>query len=177
MKRTGKALVVAILLVAFTSQANAATDGTLGTTSTGDLDITVTIPDLVMISGFVDIAFGVYGGTGDLTSNQNLCVYRNATAGQYTITATSAEGAFQVEAGALTLAYSVYFNDVTGTAGEIALVYNTATVTQSGANTTIADCSVGGDSANVHVTITEANLQAAEPGAYSGTLILLATPV
>lgn len=159
------------------SSAFAATDGTLGSTSQGDLDISLSIANLIQISNFSDLALGAYSGTGDLEGNDDLCVYRNNAGGQYTITATASEGSFKVVAGAEEIPYAAYFNDVTGTTGEIPLAYSTATATQSGANTVSADCSSGGLRANVHVKVLEADLQAAEPGSYSGTLILTANPV
>ena len=100
----------------------------------------------------------------------------NDSGGQYTITATASEGAFQVEDGANNIAYGVFFNDQTGTTGEASLTYNTASATQSGANTSSSDCSVGGLSANFHVQMTSANLSAAQPGNYTGTLILTVAP-
>ena len=133
---------------------------------------------MVAISGFADMAFGNYPGTGDLNANDDLCVYRNnPSSAVYTITATASEGSFQVEDGAKNIAYSVFFNDETGTTGEIALNHGDPSANQTGANTQSVDCSTGGDKANVHVQFSEANLQAAEPGNYSGTLILTATPV
>ena len=178
MKMFSRIALAALLAFGYTSAAFAASQGSLGTTSQGSLDITLSIEDLIRISDFSDMAFGAYSGTGDLNSNDDLCVYRNDTGGQYTITATASEGAFQVDDGGTnTIAYSVFFNDTTGTTGEVAVTYNTATATQSGANTTSSDCSVGGLSANVHVRFLAADLQAAVPGSYSGTLVLTANPV
>jgi hypothetical protein len=177
-KLVKKIVLGAALISMISTPAFAATDGTLGTTSQGDLDITLTIQDLVRISGLADATFGNYAGSGDLNDNQDICVYRNDAAGQYTVTATAVEGAFTIDdGGGNDIAYNVYFNDVTGTTGEVALSYNTASATQSGANTSTDDCSVGGDSANVHVELLEANLLAAPSGAYSGTLVLTVAPV
>ena len=178
MKLIKKLAAVAVALTITAAPAVAATDGLLGSTSTGSLDITVNIGDLVRITNFQDIAFGTYSGSGDLNADDDLCVYRNNTASaNYTITATATEGSFQVESGANNIDYDVFFNDVTGTTGEIALAYNTVSVAQSGANTASETCATGGLTSNVHVRMVEADLQAAAPGAYSGTLILTAAPV
>ena len=177
MKRLGKVLFVAFLMVGGASTAYAANDGTLGTSSTGDFDITVTVAELIQISGMTDVTFGTYSGSGDLDNDYQVCVYRNNASAQYTITATATEGAFQVENGGDNIPYTVFFNDVTGTAGEVALTYNTATATQTGANTQATDCSTGGNSANVHIRMLEADLQAAPANSYSGTVILQADPV
>jgi spore coat protein U-like protein len=170
----GTALAVGGLLC---SAAHGASDGTLGQTSSGNLSISVTIVELVRISGLRDVAFGVYSGAGDLDNNTNICVYRNSLAAQYRITATTVEGAFRLTSGANLLPYRLYFNDTIGTTGEVLLAYNTLSATQTGANTQTVDCSVGGLKANVHVQILQADLQAARPGAYTGTLILTANPV
>lgn len=176
MKKMLKLTAVLVVSVALSATAFAATDGTLGTTSQGTTDISVTVGEMVRISDLEDFAFGSYAGTGDLDSNDDLCVYRNGGA-LYTITATSNEGAFTVKDGADSIAYSVQFNDQTGTNGEVSLTYNTASGTQSGANTQSANCATGGKSANVHIVLTEAAVQAAPPGSYTGTLILTAAPV
>ena len=176
MKKTIKGLFILAVSVVLSSSAFAATDGTLGLTSQGDADITVGIGEMVRISGFEDFAFGTYSGNGALTDNDDLCVYRNGNA-TYTITATSNEGSFQVRSGVNAINYTASFNDQTGTVGSAALVYNTATSTQTGANTQTADCSQGGNSANLKIDMTEADIQAAPPGSYSGTIVLTAAPV
>ena len=155
----------------------AATDGTLGTTSTGTSVITVTIPELILITGLADISFGTYGGTGDLNGNDDICIYTNKAAGTYGVTATGdgAASAFTITDGSNTIAYNVYFNDVSGTTGETQLITNTANTSQTGANTSSQNCG-GGANANFHVEMLEANLQAAPAGAYSGTLTLVVAP-
>ena len=56
----------------------AATDGTLGATSTGTLDISVDVEDLVRISGLSDILLTFDAtGTGDVVGSSTACVYRN----------------------------------------------------------------------------------------------------
>ena len=73
--------ILGLVLSVQVSHVFAATDGTLGTTSTGTSDITVTIPELILISGMADITFGTYAGTGDLDVNEDICIYTNKDAG------------------------------------------------------------------------------------------------
>jgi hypothetical protein len=173
-------LSAASIAVLIATLAWAATQGTLGATSTGTTVITVTIPTLFKISRATDFVLGIWPKVGNLTANQDLCVYSNGT-GSYGVTATdnstmSAAG-FSVQNAAATaqIVYTVRWNQTTGTTGNVNLVYNTRRG-RSGANVTSTDCSVGGLTANVQVTLTAAALGAAPPGNYSATLILLIQP-
>ena len=176
-------LMVMGVATATAGSALAATaDGTLGATSTGTADVTLTIDEQFQISDMNAFAFGTYGGTGDLDNNDDICVYHNGD-GSYRVTITDnsanvTANAFQVEDATDTneIDMSIFWNDVTGTVGETAITYNTPTAAQSGANTTAADCSTGGLSANLHVVLAEADLQAAAAGSYDSELTVLVEP-
>jgi hypothetical protein len=150
--------------------AGAATQGTLGATSTGTSDISLTIPEQFRISNLQDVSFGTWNG-GDLSSHQNTCIYHNGD-GSYSITATSSTGSFALQKGSDFIPFEVYFNNAPTPSGGTNLPYNSATPT-TGGNTTSSDCSTGGLSANIRVRIAEANLQAANAGAYNATLSLI----
>jgi hypothetical protein len=154
----------------------AATDGTLGATSTGTSVISVTIAAVYQITGLADYAFGTYGGVGAQTINDDVCVYTNDAAAAYNTTMVDnsemTAGAFQVETAANTaqIAYTVDFNDVAGVVGTQAVAYNTP-LASTGANTTDPTCTAHtADNANIRVNFTQAALQAAPAGAYSATL-------
>mgnify|MGYP003634057725 CR=1 FL=1 len=160
----------------------AATDGTLGATSTGTLDISVDVEDLVRISGLSDILLTFDAtGTGDVVGSSTACVYRNG-AGTYSVNATGdgAASAFTIQNAAPTptvIGYTVGWDDaVTGTA--IAAVSSgTALTGQTGANTVSDDCSAGGGAnAFVEVTVPRTSLVAAPAGTYNGTLTLEVAP-
>lgn len=158
--------------------AHAATDGTLGPTSTGSLSITITIPPRVRISNVADLALGTFTGTGDKTAADDVCIYTNDPAGTYRVTATGdgTGGAFTVNDGASNeLAYSLRWNDQTGTTGNVLLTSGTALTGQSGANTTASDCG-GSNTANIEATITESELSLGEAGSYSGNVTILVEP-
>ncbi|MCW9015528.1 MAG: hypothetical protein OQJ89_01045, partial [Kangiellaceae bacterium] len=55
------------------SSVMAATQGTLGTTSTGTLDITLDIDNLMRVSNLDDINLGTYAGAGNLTGSDAFC--------------------------------------------------------------------------------------------------------
>ena len=157
----------------------AATDGVVGTTSTGTLDIQVDVDDLVRISGLSDILLTFDAtGTGDVIGSSTACIYRNG-AGDYNVTASGsgAASAFTIQNGAAVptvIAYTVAWDDaVTGT-NTSAVTALTPLTGQSGANTVADDCSTGGGAnAFVEITIPRADLSAAPAGTYNGTLTLV----
>lgn len=155
-----------------------AADGTLGTTSTGTSTVSVTVPNLVLITDVGNLALGTWSGSGDEEGDDDVCIYTNKAAATYFVTASGsgAASAFTLASGGNTLAYEVYFNDQSGTTGETQLTTTVKSGAQTGADTTDQDCNGGGLNANFHVVIPEANLLAAPSGAYSGTLTLLIEP-
>lgn len=173
--------MAAATLLATAGTATAATQGTLGTgSSTGSMDLSVTISESLRITGLADAALGTYGGTGDLTQDTDVCVYTNDSTGDYQITADNLanSGNFEItNANSDALAYTVAWNDATGTTGQAALTANVALAAQTGADTASDDCSTGASmTSNIEVTFAEAALQAAPSGAYTGTLTLVVTP-
>lgn len=180
-KQKIKKLILGLLLQALlcVSHITAATDGTLGATSEGRLDISLTINALVMISNLNDFNFGNYGGAGDVTGDDDICIYRNDPAGQYRVTATATEGLFVIKSAANeSIPYSVFFNDERDTQGAIELSYNASSPTQSGANSSSTTCFFGKVlNSNISVKFEESDLQAAVTGSYRGTLILAVDPV
>lgn len=170
-----KFAAAALLTVASASTAMAASDGNPGTTSTGTSVISVTLPQLIRIRQVSDHAFGSYAGTGDLNSNDTLNISMNYASGGYSVTGTGsgAASAFTITNGSQTIAYNVYFNDVTGNTGEAPLVSGTPLGSQTGGAVTLGATTLN---ANVHVEILEANLQNVNAGSYSGTLTLVVAP-
>ena len=154
-----------------------ASDGALGSSSTGDADINITIPDLVRITGFADFSAS-FTGSGDIDENDDLCVYRNGP-GNYRITGTGSgtASAFTITDGSNTIAYTPSFNDQSGTTGGSALTSGTPLTAQTGADTSSQDCSShASDNANLRVLFNEADLLAAPGGSYSGTITLVVEP-
>lgn len=158
----------------------AATDGTLGATSTGTSVVSVTIDQMYQISGMADFALGTYGGTGDLTGSDDVCIYTNDAAATYNVTITDnstlSAADFSVENAGDTadIPFTVSWNDVSGTVGQVAATYATP-LASTGANTASTNCG-GGNNANLAVNILEADLQAAAADSYSSTLSVLIEP-
>jgi hypothetical protein len=175
--------ILSVLSFLFTaSYANAATQGTLGATSSGTKAISITVNKQVQITNIADYTATWSSGDGTLEDNDNICVYSNAGTGQYTVTADSADGsgAFTLDSGGTNLVYGVAWTATSGGtfAGGTALTDNTASTTFAGANTTDTTCG-GGDSATVSIQILSAALEALTGTAtpFTDTLTLTITPI
>ena len=179
MKKIQSILAVLTLVLFMSYPAHAAQDGQLGATSIGKLDITLKISNLVRISHLDDLDFGTYNGVGDLSANDDVCVYRNGATGRYQVTAAAVEGKFAVKSpDDDEIPYDVFFNDKKGTNGGIQLAYNTTSSTQTGANTESTDCFNGKTlNANIRVDFDSGDLQSAPEGSYKSTLLVAVEPV
>jgi hypothetical protein len=140
--------------------------------------VSLTVSTLVRIYGVADFNFGSYTGSGSRSLDDDVCVWTNADAATYRVTAKGdgTDFAFTVaKDGSNTLAYTVKWNNTTGTAGNTALTANSISPNFSGANTTSQTCG-GGNNANLQISFGEAALQAAKPGTYSGVLTIVISP-
>lgn len=158
----------------------AATQGTLGATSTGTITITLTIPNRAQISNLTDVAFTNQDPAVAASNAQNICVYSNTATKGYTVTATGngTANAFTLASGALAvIPYSVQFAGTSGqTSGTVLLTGVASTgFTSTAVSPTCASAPL--TTASLIIGITPANLQLAQAGAsYSGILTLLVTP-
>ena len=155
--------------------ANAATDGTVGATSTGTVVITAIVPNLVRITSLTDLNLGTWDGTNPMSGNDDACVW--TTTGGYNITATGsgAANAFTLASGANTLAYTVEWDDAAGQTNGTALTSGTALTGQT-STATATTCAVSGLNTSVIVKIATAALGTAPAGTYTGTLTLVVAP-
>ncbi len=176
-----------LLLSAFaamvTYQVSAATDGNLGSTSNGSLDITFALGVAGIIVDLRDFNLGNWSGIGELRDNDDVCIGTTGTA-EYIIRADG-QGAgnnFVLSNGTSELAYRVFWNDTIGTAGNFELTAGVQSTNMTNPpNTFIATgggnyICTGARDANVEVVVDEAALQAAEAGAYAGVLTLTMVP-
>lgn len=161
----------------FANSVFAASDGAIGTTSTGTSVITVTIPKLIRARSFADFAFGSYAGTGDLNSNDDLNISTNygTAARTYRLTATGSgvASAFTITDGVSVLPYNAYYNDATGVVGRVALATTVALTTQANAAKPLSTATTN---ANLSIEILATNLQTVDAGAFTGTLTVVFTP-
>ena len=167
------AVAASLAVASFAGAAHAATNGTLGATSTGSVDINAVIPNLAQISGLDDINLGTWSGA-DLSGSDQFCVFSSTRS--YTITATSGNGTgatFRLkDAGTNFIAYTVSWTD--SAPATTALTSGTASGAQATSATSV-NCG-GADNTTVSVNVPSANIASVPAGNYSDTLTLLVTP-
>ncbi len=156
-----------------------AEQGQLGASSDASVDITLTLGLLSRVTGLSDFTFGSWSG-GNLSANDNLCIGVYGTT-QYRVSATGDGDGFDINAFALTngtdfLPYRVFFNDQTGTTGQLELSSNSALLgqTTSGSFFNLFGCFT--ENANIDLLIENSSLTTAGGGSYSGTLTLTMIP-
>ncbi len=155
-----------------------ASDGNVGGTSTGSLDITLEIPTLVRISSFDDIDLGTFDGTTPLDGDDALCVW--STTGGYRLGATdgTSDGTFTLTgASGDALVYGVEWEDESGS--RTALTEDIwAGDAGTPLSTNAANPSCGGSTnSTVYITIAEAAIGAVGADTYNGTLTLTVEPI
>ncbi len=157
-------LASSVLLIA--GSAIAATDGSLGVTSTGTSVVTIIKDNAVQITNVDDIDLGTHATLGaNAVASDDVCVFSSTSA--YNLTVTSANGIFELQNGGDAIPY--------------ALTWDAAAVTESGVmsgltgDNTSLNCS-GGTNATFEVTVDSADFNAANPGTYTDTLTLLVQP-
>lgn len=161
------------------------TQGSLGATSTGKIDLDLQVLDSVEINRLGDIDFGTYGGvnTGDVSQSEAYCVYVNG-GDDYKITPTSTNTAASDDAekfhllgdtDADEIMYTVKFvGAATGAAAAAVTKYNTQTASFKGSR--LRTCG-DADNAQLHIEIAEQEIRDATTDTYQDTLVLLVNPV
>ena len=170
-------LSASILAGGLVGSAYAATQGTIGATSTGAVSISVVLGTLARVTSLDDISFGTWSGTGDLSVADDICVW--VSGGGYEVTAegNGTGNAFELTNGSDTINYTVKWDDVAGsTSGSTMTSGSTLGSQTSSATSTDCDGGSGTMTATVQVDIAEAELGAAGSGAYNGVLTLLIAP-
>lgn len=161
----------------------AATQGTIGNSSSGNLTITLSKPAQARVSALNDMIVTNWQlADGAITLRDDICVY-SSSAGRYLINATGsgAGGAYTLVSGANTIAYTATWNS--GGVGNLA---DTGVALSPGVNTTLrtlaamdsSTCNGAnpGPTARLIVRITNAVMTAAPQGYYTGTITIIATP-
>ena len=158
--------------------ASAATQGSLGTTSTGSISIGASVPNRVQLSGLADVSFANQDPATPAANAQNVCVWSNTSTKGYNVTASGsgAGSAFTLAAGA-SVPYSVEWAGSSGQSSGTALTSGSA-LTGLTSTATNPTCSAGGSSsASLIVRISSANLQGMQAATtYTGTLTLVVAP-
>ncbi|WP_066017360.1 hypothetical protein [Endozoicomonas atrinae] len=165
----------------------AANDGTLGTTSTGTIPVTLNMPAVIKISELKEVTFAYTDGVGgDLSNTQSFCVYTNTAGGLYTLTINDSSdekpATFQLSpaggnrVGGQTVTYNVLFSSEPNAAsGTLTPVKPGMPISATGANTQALDCG-GAMVTTLTIEIPESSLAAVENGTYTDTLTLTVAP-
>jgi len=159
-----------------------ATQGALGTTSSGTVNVSITIPALVQISGLSDITLGSASSFPAIGST-TACVYSNVASplGSYFVTVTSSNasgGNFRVkDSGTDFIVYSAFWsNTITVNQTPPSLGSGTKTAQQTGGSATSVTCSPAGANANFSVSFNSTQVEGAPAAAYSDTVTILISP-
>lgn len=169
-----KGLLAGGVVVAMATSTYAVTQGDLGFTSTGSVEISLNVADEVQINNLVDIDLGDFTGA-DLTGSTPACIFRNGGNAGFQLTASGngTAGAYTLaDAGAANLVgYSVSIN--TGGADSDLDANTPATFTTA---TSTPDCVGITDNATITVTVDAADAATLPATAYTGTLTLVVAP-
>lgn len=173
------ALGASLVGVLAAGQASAATQGTLGATSTGSVTITASVPSRARITGLSDVNFLNQDPGAAASDAQDVCVWSNTATRAYTITATGSgtANAFTLTNGSNTVPYSVEWASSTGQTSGTALATGTASASLTSTATHQTCTSGPAASASLVVGIGTTDLGTMDAGSnYTGTLTLLVTP-
>jgi len=162
----------------------AATRGTLGTSSNGSLNFSVTKPARADISNLSDLNLsGWIVGDGPVMLTEDVCIYSTRPSGGYTVLATGSGSGqdFSLSNGTRTIDYTVAWN--AGGVGSltnsgVSLTSNMVSGGLTNAATDSSSCSgtIPGPTARLIITISDSVMSSASSGSYSGTLTLVVTP-
>jgi hypothetical protein len=132
-------LLILIALLVVCPYIQAANQGTVGASSSGNLDILVTATLYIVTFGFNDINLGTWSGAGDMTGDDNFCIARNGAGNSgvgYTVPVDyavqvvgSGDGqmasGFGLTNGTHFLPFDAYFNDDDNLIGRVQLTAGT----------------------------------------------------
>lgn len=173
----------AALVVALSSTAEATpSQGNLGSTSTGSVQISATVPASVRIYGLADFSFGNLDPQNAASISKDVCVWSNTSTKGYSITASGDGGgsgtSFKLKSGSNTLDYGVEW---AGSASQSTGTALTATTLSGGFTSTATSptcASSPTSTASLIVKFSTAQMQAAvgSSTAYTGTLTLVVAP-
>lgn len=177
--RAGLALGLATAMVLTSTEAMAATQGSLGATSTGTVTINASVPNRARITGLTDVAFTNQDPNTAASNAQNVCVWSNTATKAYTVTASGSgtASAFTLSNGTTTVPYSVAWASTSGQTSGTALTTGAASASLTSAATQQTCASGPTASASLIVGISTTDLGGMSAGStYTGTLTLLITP-
>lgn len=183
------ALGAAVALLA-AGAAQAQTNGTFGTTSTGTFEIDATLQPVVRVSGLDNLNFTIgaaflNGSNPNVNDRFDYCVYSNvSSAGTYRLSVdggTPGTGnAWLLTGTAGTLPFFVNNSDYSSGSNNQMGPGDTFTFRangRTGARPNTVGCSDTGENTRITVAITRDDILAANAGAYEGTVRVIASAI
>lgn len=177
--RRAALLLAAISMAAFSTASEAASQGSLGATSSGSITITASVPNRARITGLTDVSFANQDPSTAASNAQSVCVWSNTATKAYTITASGSgtASAFTLSNGSGTVPYSVEWASTSGQTSGTGLTAGTASssLTTGAVNQTCSSAPAATASLVVKMSTTDLGTMSAGSN-YTGTLTLLVTP-
>ena len=172
--------VAGLLLFGAATTAEASTQGSLGSTSTGSVTINASVPARVKISNLSDVDLTNVDPSIDAAVAQDICVWSNTVTRGYQVTASGsgAANAFTLASGALPeVPYSVEWANSSGQTSGTPLATGAALTGQTSTATNNNCASGPSSSASLIVKIGSTDLQAMPAATtFTGTLTLVVAP-
>ncbi len=175
------ALAAGLLMTGLSAgMAQAATQGSLGATSTGTVTINASVPSRVQITGLSNVTLNNSDPSLLASNAQNVCVWSNTSTKGYNITASGSgtANAFTIASAALPVVpYSVEWSGSSGAVSGTGLSVATA-LTGLTSTATKATCTSGpATTSSLIVKIAAVDLQSmVASAAYTGILTLVVAP-
>lgn len=158
----------------------AATDGSLGPSSTGSKGISIAIPAVIRVSGMSDFIFSNYSGSGSVEISDSIVIGGNFSSGggtyRVTILGSGRQNSFTVERTTVPrqeLQYSVFYSPTASSSGTIQVSKGVPLTNQNGAHNNLSSTT---PNASLTVRFNESVLQQAPAGSYTGTLSVVVEP-
>ena len=181
-------IFVVIFVIFLPLQVMGASDGTLGATSTGVINISLTLNTVVQITNVKDVNLTYVSGTnsGDLEYVSDLCIYTNNPSGRYRITMISQNAlgtkgrVINTDTGLSPLSYeATWFTNAQATGSSVhTLQSGVPTATLTGAHTTSNNCDNGANNtASIKFKFLESDLLATPGGNYNDVITIVVSPI
>jgi hypothetical protein len=161
------------------SVAQGGVDGELGASSTGKLDIELTVPNRVRFMVFIDLGQERATGTGDVVRSADTCLSMNTTGG-YSVKLVTNHEAFVLRNETLEewIPFFAYWNDQAGIEGRRQLAHGKVltglTLDEEQTQQCLKGLSEG--NSNFSIVIPQLSVQHARQAGYGATLSLIISP-
>lgn len=166
-----KKLIPLIVLLSVNTITYAATDGSLGATSTGSLVVTANRDDFVQITDMDDITIDIApNATGTLVNSDDVCYY--ASTDDYSVDISSTNDFKLISTDLDEIAYSINWNDTAAVTTTNFNSNSTAKEVLISQNTTNTHCNHG-TNANIEISIQNAAYNSTPVGSYTDTISVL----